>query len=236
MYIIYGFIFGCLIPFLARKIGKLCTYTPGFILLKIFVPTHIMPWQKLKNNPEYIRLFQRYLMRSLGWGIFTAAATYFFHVCFDSFYTAWYISFLWILLLCVETDKRFMILPDILTLPLLILGFGYAAIGGNWLNTADPEIISNVQNSFLGAAFGFLIPIIASLFIVWKHPEAFGGGDIKILAAIGAWLGFEAISYVILLSCLIFAATCLINKQKVGPFGPSIVYASLLVCILLFGF
>ena len=236
MYVLYGFVFGCLIPFLARRIGKFCAYTPGYTLLKLFIPTHYMPWKKLQTNPAYMHLFNRYLMRSLGWGIFTAAATYLFSVCFDTFYTVWYVAFLWILLLSVEIDKRFMLLPDILTLPLLILGFGYAAIGGNWLNTLEPEIINNVQNSFLGAAFGYIMPTFASIFIVWKHPDAFGTGDIKLLSAIGAWLGFECISYVILLSCLIFALTCLIYKQKAGAFGPAIAYAALIVSVCMFGF
>ena len=175
------------------------------------------------------------MMRSLGWGIFCAAATYLFAVNFDSYYTCWYLAFLWIMLLLVEIDKRFMLLPDILTLPLLVLGFGYAAINGVWLDTVDPQLISNAQNSFMGACAGYSMPVIASMFLVWKYPDAFGGGDIKLLAAIGAWVGLEPISYILLCSCILFALGCLIKKQRVGPFGPSIVYATLLICIFLFG-
>ena len=83
--------------------------TMGYILLKVFIPSHYMPWKKLKENQAYIDLFKRYLMRSLGWGIFTAAATYLFALNFDHYFTWWYISFLWILLLLVEFDKRFML-------------------------------------------------------------------------------------------------------------------------------
>ena len=232
IYAIYGFIFGCLIPYLARRIGKLMPETTGYILLKLFIPTHYMPWEKLQNNPKYIYLFKRYLMRSLGWGIFTAAATCLFALNFDIAYTWWYIAFLWILLLLVEIDKRFMLLPDILTLPLLVLGFAYAAQSGPWL--ANP-FITYAQNSALGAIFGYVMPIVASMFIVWKYPNAFGGGDIKLLCAIGAWLGPEIISYVILGSCIIFATCCLINRQRIGPFGPAIVYATLIITTFLFG-
>jgi leader peptidase (prepilin peptidase)/N-methyltransferase len=140
------------------------------------------------------------------------------------------------MLLLVEVDKRFMLLPDVLTLPLLILGFGYAALNGNWLIMPDPEIMNPAFNSFMGAVFGYVMPTVASMFIVWKCPDAFGGGDIKLLAAIGAWVGFEVVAYVILLSCIIFAGQCLVLKQKAGAFGPAIVYATLILQIFLQGF
>ena len=121
VYAIFGFIFGFFIPYLARRIGKLVPAASGYIWLHIFVPTHAMPWAKLKNNEVYMTLFRRYVMRSVGWAIFTAAATVLFALNFDNMFMKWYIAFLWILLLLVEIDKRFMLLPDILTLPLLLL-------------------------------------------------------------------------------------------------------------------
>ena len=57
LYIISGFLFGLLIPYLARRIGKLIPASSGYILLKIFVPSHYMPWAKLKNNEAYMELF-----------------------------------------------------------------------------------------------------------------------------------------------------------------------------------
>lgn len=234
LYIFCGFIFGLMIPFLARRIGKLMPATMGYILLKLFVPAQIVSRGKLENNPKYMELFKRYVMRSIGWGIFTAAATYLFAIEFDAAHTWWYITFLWILLLLVEFDKRFMLLPDILTLPLLVLGFAYASTNGPWLATVDVNFLSYAQNSALGAIMGYVMPVIASMFLVWKYPEAFGGGDIKLLCAVGAWVGMEIIAYIILLSCIIFGLSCLINKMRVGPFGPSIVYATLAICLLLF--
>lgn len=234
LYILSGFIYGLMIPFLARRIGKLMPATMGYILLKLFVPTQSVAHKKLENNRQYMELFKRYVMRSIGWGIFTAAATYLFAIKFDASHTWWYISFLWILLLLVEFDKRFQLLPDILTLPLLVLGFAYAAQKGPWLATVDINFLSYAQNSALGAMMGYIMPVIASMFLVWKYPEAFGGGDIKLLCAIGAWVGMEIIAYVILLSCIIFGISCLINRMRVGPFGPAIVYATLALCVLLF--
>lgn len=234
LYVFCGFIFGMMIPYLARRIGKLMPATMGYILLKLFVPAHSVDCKKLEDNPKYMLLFRRYVMRSIGWGVFTAAATYLFATDFNIEYAWWYVTFLWILLLLVEIDKRFQLLPDILTLPLLVLGFAYAAQKGPWLATVDINFLSYTQNSVLGAVMGYIMPVIASMFIVWKYPEAFGGGDIKLLCAIGAWVGMEIIEYIILLSCLIFGFSCLINRMRVGPFGPSIVYATLILCLLIF--
>lgn len=237
-YILSGFIFGCLIPYLARRVGKLLPASFGYILLKIWWPTHYMPWRKLKENPEYMILLQRYFMRSIGWGIFTAAASYLFATLFVSTlsgFTVWHVAFLWIMLLLVEMDKRFMLLPDILTLPLLVMGFAYASFGGPWIMYDVWPILSPAEFSAVSAMFGFLMPVFASMFVVWKYPEAFGAGDIKLLTALGAWMGISGVSYIILGACVIFAATCLINRMRVGPFGPSIVYAALLYLLLVFG-
>ena len=236
LYVLCGFLFGCLIPYLARRLGKLVSYCSGYILVKIFIPSHALKFAKLKQDPQYMRLFYRYIMRSIGWGIFCAAVTWLFIECFDNLYTGWYLAFLWIMLLLVEVDKRFMLLPDVLTVPLLILGFGYAAVNGNWLIMPEPEIMNTAFNSFMGAVFGYAMPTVASMFIVGKYPDAFGGGDIKLLAAIGAWVGFETVAYVILLASVIFAVQCLIAKQKAGAFGPAIVYATLILQIFLQGF
>lgn len=52
------------------------------------------------------------------------------------------------------------------------------------------------------------------------------------LSAVGSWVGLTNIPYVILLSCLLFAVSCFINKQRQGAFGPSIVIASLIILFL----
>ena len=83
--------------------------------------------------------------------------------------------------------------------------------------------------SSIGAAAGYVLPVFASLFLVWKHKDVFGGGDIKLLSAAGAWLGVELLLYVILLSCLVFGIYALIRRQRAGAFGPAIAISAIIV-------
>ena len=61
-----------------------------------------------------------------------------------------------------------------------------------------------------------------------------GGGDIKLLAALGAWFGLGVVPYLILLSSAVFAIISLIKKQRAGAFGPSIVIAAIVLVFFSF--
>lgn len=230
IYILIGFIFGFSIPYMARRFSKFMPATFAYALYRIFSINKIVPKAKRQSNHKYKQLVHRYFMRSLGWGITTAAITFLASQTLLPSETPWIIFFILTLFILMEIDKRMLLLPDLLTIPLLIGGFAYASFAGELLgyNTIDA-----VQNSALGAIFGYFLPVIASLFLIKKHPDVFGGGDIKLLSAIGAWLGFINIPIVILISCGIFAITCFINKQKQGAFGPAIVLSSLIVLFFL---
>lgn len=229
-YIIIGFIFGFSIPYLARRFSKFMPATFAYALFRIFHRNKIVSRKKRLENHTYQQLVQRYFMRSLGWGIITSATAFLVSQILTASETPWIVFFITVLFILMEIDKRMLLLPDLLTVPLLICGFAYAALSGELLgyNTTDAT-----QNSALGALFGYFIPVVASLFLVKRHPDVFGGGDIKLLAAVGAWMGLVNIPIVILLSCLIFAISCFINKQRQGAFGPSIVLASLIMLFYL---
>lgn len=226
IYAVYGFVFGLLIPFLARRFAKFMPATPGYALFRIIYPVKRVQADKWRANSTYRRLIKKYLMRSLGWAIVSGALSYCAYSCFEGVNTGWYLSLIWIMLLLYEIDERMLLLPDMLTVPLLILGFLYSAFA---LYGPQYDTISPAQLSALGAAAGYVLPVIASLFLIKKYPDAFGGGDIKLLAASGAWLGFEAVPYLILLSSLIFAVFSLVKRQRAGAFGPAIVIATLVL-------
>jgi leader peptidase (prepilin peptidase)/N-methyltransferase len=121
------------------------------------------------------------------------------------------------------------LLPDGLTLPLLWAGLLVNIWG----------VFAPLQDAVIGAAAGYL-----SLWTVYwgfklvTGKEGMGYGDFKLLAAIGAWLGWQALPLVILLSSLAGAVIgiALIAAARLGrsvpmPFGPYLVIAGVVALV-----
>lgn len=216
-YIALGFVFGLFVPYMARRFAKFMPATPAYALYRLFKPNK----HSHRSRPRHKKLKLLYLTRSVLYAFITAflTACVIYHI---EDYVAWYIGFIWVLILLSEIDLKMFLLPDILTVPLLISGFMFSAFEGG----IQPE------ESAFAALAGYLLPIIATLLMLWRSVDAFGGGDIKLLAAIGAWLGFEPLIYTIILSCLIFGIYSLIKKQRSGAFGPSIALSAIIILLL----
>lgn len=219
-YVFFGFLFGAFVPYMARRFAKFMPATPGYALYRLVWPVKTVSNEKKRSNPDYQKLMSVYVMRSLGYGIVTAAVSYAAVLKFGSAYIWWCLAFIWVLLLLQEIDYKTMFLPDILTVPLLLSGFLFAVLNGGWAGPAESSI---------GAVAGYVLPVFASLFLVWKNKDVFGGGDIKLLAAVGAWLGVEPLLYVVILSCAVFAGYALLKRQRSGAFGPAITAAAIIV-------
>lgn len=99
---------------------------------------------------------------------------------------------LWVsLVACGVIDIREQRLPDVLTLPLIVLGLAFSA----------RLAVNDLLLSALGAAIGY--GLISGLRLLWlktRHIEAIGLGDAKLLAALGAWLGAAALPIVLLVA------------------------------------
>ncbi|MBP5615766.1 MAG: prepilin peptidase [Alphaproteobacteria bacterium] len=226
IYIIAGFIYGSLIPYMARRFAKFMPATMAYALYRLIAPTKKTSKNKRTSSKRYRNLMQKYIRHCLIWGVITAFAFYLAAVYLPS---PFYIAYIAILFLLYEIDERMFLLPDLLTVPLLIVGFLYAAT----LPPADYIPWSPAYSSALGAAFGYMLPVLASVIIIKKYPDAFGGGDIKLLSAVGAWIGLENVPILLLISCIVFGIRCLIKRQRSGAFGPAIVISA--VILLLFG-
>lgn len=225
-YALLGFIFGLLIPYMARRFAKFMPATPAYAIYRLIWPVKKVSKNKKISNGKYQKLIKKYAMRSIGWAIVSAALCAGVYFCFLPQYRNWFTFLILILLLLYEIDERMFLLPDILTIPLLIGGFAYSAFA---FDITGQYTLSPMQISVLGAVAGYILPIIASLFLIKKHPDCFGGGDIKLLAALGAWLGLEAVPFLILLSSIVFAIFSIIKKQRAGAFGPAIVIAAIIL-------
>ncbi len=128
------------------------------------------------------------------------------------------LCFLWSLIALAFIDFDTQLLPDSITLPLLWVGL--------LLNLFDT--FTDLQSAVIGAMAGYLILwTVYWLFRLLTGKEGMGFGDFKLLAAIGAWLGWKLLPAVILLSAgvgaVIGIALILFARHGRGtpiPFGP----------------
>jgi leader peptidase (prepilin peptidase)/N-methyltransferase len=119
------------------------------------------------------------------------------------------------------------VLPDAITLPLLWAGLVGAAFG--W--TVDPV------TAVVGAAAGYLsLWVVYWFFKLATGKEGMGYGDFKLLAALGAWLGWQAVLPIVLGASVIGAVVGILMKLsgalregRYVPFGPFLAGAGLVV-------
>jgi len=131
------------------------------------------------------------------------------------------------LALLVETfiDLEHQIIPDAITLPGIVIGLaascGFPGIQGETLHWAG--FLKSFIGMIAGGGFFYLIGVLAERIL---KKEALGGGDIKLLAMIGAFLGWQAVAWTIFVSSLIGSVVGLALRIKSGqeriPFGPFI--------------
>jgi leader peptidase (prepilin peptidase)/N-methyltransferase len=116
-------------------------------------------------------------------------------------------------------DWRHMILPDVLTLPLLLAGLGVALF-------LDP---GNIVDHAAGAAIGYLLFIgVAWAYRRTRGRDGLGEGDAKLLAAAGAWVTWSGLAQVMLIAAVVGLLVALAGSlagKKFGaqtalPFGP----------------
>ncbi len=134
----------------------------------------------------------------------------------------------WTLLAAAWIDARTMLLPDVLTLPLLLAGLVVTA----WFSPDD------LADHALAAALGYLLLFVtARVYRGLRGRDGLGEGDAKLLGALGAWLGLGALPFVLVLAaCSGLAAAgagALAGKRVTAataiPFGPFLAFAGWLL-------
>ena len=123
-------------------------------------------------------------------------------------------------------DLKHFIIPNELTYPLIVLGFGKT-----FFINPNYYIFPDYLNSIIGGVAGYtIIWVIIFLYKKLKNIEGMGLGDAKLLAAIGFWFGWIALPFVLFfssLTALVISMPSLIKKTKnlqtKIPFGPYII-------------
>jgi leader peptidase (prepilin peptidase)/N-methyltransferase len=140
----------------------------------------------------------------------------------------------WILIALSFIDVDHQLLPDALTLPLLWLGLVASATA----KTSD-ALPADLKSAVLGAAAGYVsLWSVYQLFKLATGKEGMGYGDFKLLAALGAWLGWQMLLPIVLLSAAAGAVLGLtliaLRRHEMGrqlPFGPYLAVAGFLVML-----
>ncbi len=137
-----------------------------------------------------------------------------------------YFVFLAALLVVIFIDINHQIIPDAISLPGIIIGFA-----GSFLNSRVTW-----QESALGIVIGggFLYGIAQGYYLLTRR-DGLGGGDIKLLGMIGAFLGWQSLLFVVFTSSLtgsIAGLGAMVKQGKGGqtriPYGPFLALAAIL--------
>ena len=127
-------------------------------------------------------------------------------------------------------DIKTGLLPDIITQPLLWMGLILSVFDWGLLDS---------KNAIIGAVCGYLVLWLVN-YSYWliRRAQGMGHGDFKLLAAIGAWLGWQPLANILLVASIAGIVVALVIKgvgQKPTPssipFGPFLAFGS--VCNLI---
>lgn len=141
----------------------------------------------------------------------------------------------WSLIALTFIDLDHQLLPDRITLPLVWLGLIFSLLSG----AAGGTVLTDPRSAIIGAVAGYLILwTVYQGFKLVTGKEGMGYGDFKLLAALGAWLGWQLLPIIILLSAVVglVGALALIvfqdhDRRVPIPFGPYLAAAGFIALI-----
>lgn len=150
-----------------------------------------------------------------------------------SFGVAWEtvgaLLFVWFLISLSAIDLEHQLLPDNMTLSLLWLGLLFNLFG----------LYTNLSGAVIGALAGYLfLWLVNQLFKLVTGKEGMGYGDFKLLAALGAWLGWQMLPLIVLFSSFIGAIVGIIflfikgqKRDTPIPYGPFLAIAGFIAML-----
>ena len=190
--------------------------------------THNIPlvsWIALRGRCAScgMRISARYPLVELAGGVVAGYAALRFGATLVAFGAMVYC---WAMIALTVIDLDTLLLPDDITLPLLWAGLAFN-LGG---------VFVPLGSAVIGAIAGYLaLWLVYWGFKLLTGKEGMGYGDFKLLAAIGAWLGWQMLPLVILLSSVVGAVTGIAmmvfaghGRDKPIPFGPYLAAAGVI--------
>jgi len=127
-------------------------------------------------------------------------------------------------------DVDFQIIPDLITLPGMVIGLAISFLPGGI------GIVSSLIGLVVGGGALYLVALLGD----WLFKkESMGGGDIKMAAMLGAFLGWQKVLFIFLasagiglvVSVILMFFSAKIREQRIVPFGPFIAMAAMVAII-----
>lgn len=186
----------------------------------------IVSWLLLRGRCRHcqVPISARYPLLELLMGVSWGALAWHYGVSPLLLHALVLVSLLWVLtLIDLETG----LLPDVLTLPGIVIGLGFAY----WLGGTSLFI-----SAVIGAVAGYgLFWGVAKLFLLLTGREGMGYGDFKLLAMLGAFMGWQALPFIVFASSVVGAVVgtlfILASGRKMQaeiPFGPYLALAGVI--------
>lgn len=143
----------------------------------------------------------------------------------------WFFTFVCPLIVITFIDLKYFLIPDVISIPFTLLGFGVHQIHQNFL-----QPLQTFYDSLLGMVIGAgVLWLIAKTYESLRKQEGLGMGDVKLMAMVGAFLGWKAVFFVFLFSSFIASILGILlmifskyRLQSALPYGPFIAAAALL--------
>jgi leader peptidase (prepilin peptidase)/N-methyltransferase len=138
------------------------------------------------------------------------------------------IALVLVLVYLAYIDLRTFRLPDAITLPVILAGLLF--------NGLSEERLVSFQDAAIGAILGYLcLWLLNFIYRLTKKQDGIGMGDAKLLAALGAWLGWLALPGILLVASLTGLIGGFIwlqwnqkNHRSAFPFGPFLAIAGII--------
>jgi leader peptidase (prepilin peptidase) / N-methyltransferase len=141
-----------------------------------------------------------------------------------------YLIFVLLLIIISAIDYYYMIIPDSLSLSILAIGIIGCFLGVTAGTTVKTRLFNSLLGIIAGGGILFAVGFVGNKLL---HKETMGGGDIKLLAAVGSVFGWSKIFPILFIASLIgsiIGITLIISKkiERTGyiPFGPFIAFAA----------
>ncbi len=168
------------------------------------------------------KISARYPLVELTTGILSAWVAWHFGFCVPA---ACALVITWALIALTGIDIDHQLLPDNITLPLMWAGLLAAVVIGPGLGAGVPV---SPTDAIIGAAAGYIsLWLVFHAFKLVTGKEGMGYGDFKLFAALGAWMGWQVLPLIILLSAATGAVLGILmialkgrDRRAPMPFGP----------------